>query len=402
MANFRYIGIKDNGRIVRGIVNAPDKKSARKLVYMLEIKQSFRYVKRRFTPFKLRPSYKDVVVFIRICADLLRNNLPYDEILQLLGNDIENKSLKRSLREISADLKDGKDGKEVFDKHTKIFGRFPAYMLGVASTSGDMTAVYESTARFLERNEEFKKNLRQALVMPAVVMFFMIAAVIFYVAHIFPKTAELFTKFNIELPPMTRATMIMSEFLQNNFLLISLSMCIAVIAAIYFARSPRGRFLIDKYIIKFPYIGSLMHKTSIEIFARIFHALYSESGDNISVIRIAAEACRNKYMEYQIINVAIPHMLKEGGGLVESLERTGVFTRTALSRLRSGSEAGALKSATLQLANYYESETTYRMKGFIDWVNISVSLVIVLVVIGLTIVSSETAVVSPKMPGLNY
>jgi type IV pilus assembly protein PilC len=51
-------------------------------------------------------------------------------------------------------------------------------MLGVASTSGNMSDVYASTARFMERNEDFKKNLRQALVMPIVVMFFLALALL--------------------------------------------------------------------------------------------------------------------------------------------------------------------------------------------------------------------------------
>ena len=42
-------------------------------------------------------------------------------------------------------------------------------MLGVASTSGNTAEVYESTAKFLERDEEFKKNLKSALIMPAVI-----------------------------------------------------------------------------------------------------------------------------------------------------------------------------------------------------------------------------------------
>ncbi|MCP4728316.1 MAG: type II secretion system F family protein, partial [bacterium] len=175
-----------------------------------------------------------------------------------------------------------------------------------------------------------------------------------------------------------------------------------IAAFIQFFRSPRGRYILDKLIIKIPYAGGLLHKTSIEIFARVFHALYSESGDNLRVIKTAAEACRNKYMESRIKNVAIPLMLKDGLGLIESLEATGVFTKTALSRFRSGSEAGALKSASLQLANYYERETSYKMKAFIDLVNILISVVIVLVVIALTVVSSETAVIRPKMPGLKY
>jgi type IV pilus assembly protein PilC len=143
-----------------------------------------------------------------------------------------------------------------------------------------------------------------------------------------------------------------------------------------------------------------LHKTSIEIFARVFHALYSGSGENIAVLRIAAEACRNSYMEQRIKEVAIPLMLRQGQGLVEALEQTGVFTRNALARFRAGVESGNLKLAALQLANYYERETTYRLRHVIDLINLSLSLLTAVVMILLTLVSSETAVIRPPNPML--
>ena len=101
-------------------------------------------------------------------------------------------------------------------------------------------------------------------------------------------------------------------------------------------------------------IGSLLHKTSIEIFCRVFYALYSGAGENIDVIKMAAEACGNKYMEHQIKNVAIPLMVEKGAGITEAFEASGVFTKTAISRLHSGAETGTVKNTALQLAEYYE------------------------------------------------
>ena len=82
----------------------------------------------------------------------------------------------------------------------------------------------------------------------------------------------------------------------------------------------------------------------------------------------------------------------------EALERTGVFTTTAITRLRTGQESGALREAALQLADYYERETSYKMKNTVELINIALSLFIMVVMTALTLVSSETAVVRPKNP----
>ena len=158
----------------------------------------------------------------------------------------------------------------------------------------------------------------------------------------------------------------------------------------------------DQYILKMPVIGSLIHKTLIEVFCRVFYTLYHGSAESIEPIRIAAEATGNKYFEERIKTVAIPLMLKKGVGLTDAFEASGVFTETALSRLHSGEESGTIKNTALQLANYYESETVYRLKNLIEIIQVVIAMIIMVIMIALTLVSAETATVRPKTPGVNY
>jgi type IV pilus assembly protein PilC len=445
MAEFRYQGIGLSGRMIQGVISARNKREATKRadelsqqrrfkLNNLQKKSTFLYrvckgkeipfrgqqkafsadevqralekmgytvlaIQKKLLDFNMKPPGKDVVMFIRLSADLLREKLPYDEILNLLSNDTENKTLKQTLKEITQDLKDGKDGAEVFGKQADILGKFPAHMLGVASKSGNMVEIYESTAKFMERNQEFKKNLKSAMVMPAIVVLALLGAVFFYVAYIFPQTANMFLKFKIDLPPMTAATLNISHTLQKNFLYIVGGVALAIVAIARLVGTPKGRILIAEYMLRVPVVGPLVHKTSVEIWCRVFYSLYSGAGENVEAIRVAAEACQNSYMEKRIKEIAIPMMLKEGKGLVEALEKTGVFTKNALSRLRSGAETGTIRETALQVANYYEKETTYKLKNIIDLIQVFIAMAIMVVMTAITIISSETAVIRPKMPG---
>ena len=209
----------------------------------------------------------------------------------------------------------------------------------------------------------------------------------------------MFVKFGIDLPPMTAFTLKISDFLVNNSILVTLATIIPPIFIWRYAKTKKGGYIIDRYIIKIPVLGSLIHKTLIEVYCRVFYTLYSGSAESIEPIRIAAEATGNKYFEERIKNVAIPLMIKKGVGITDAFTATGVFTETALSRLHSGEETGTLKNTSLQLANYYESETVYKLKNFIEFVQISIAMVIMVVMIALTLVSAETATVRPKTPG---
>jgi len=391
---FMYKVQRPGKSVVTGEQEAYSKEELEKALVKLGYK--VKSINKKLFDFKGSVPQQEVVTFIRLSADLLQQQLPYDEILNLLYEDTQNKRMKEVIKTIQKDLKDGKEGSEVYGKHEDVFGKFAAYMLSVASTSGNMALVFESTAKFMERDAEFKKNMRRALMMPAVTVLAVIGVVLFYVGYIFPATAELFLEMDITLPPMTAATLDLSYWLRDNWIMILLSFIIPIVGFIWYIKTPQGQLMKDKYIIHIPVIGDLLHKTSIEIFARVFFTLYSGSGQNIEVIKVAAEACRNKYMEKQIKEVAIRKMLKDGAGLIESMEATGVFTITAISRFRLGAESGALRENAKQLAEYYEIQTTYKMQSVIDVINLFINMFIMVALIAITVVSSESAVIQPN------
>jgi type IV pilus assembly protein PilC len=357
------------------------------------------YVRRKLfgTKQKAAPA-TEIITFVRVSTDLMRQKLPFNEVMQLLINDITNSTLREAVKEINTELKQGKDSEKVFQKQSTVFGKFAANMLGLASKSGNMVEIYESTAKFLERNAEFKRSLKSALVTPMITLLVLFFACLFYVAYIFPKTAEMFVKFHIKLPPMTAATLKFSDWLMANVKVISVLTVGPIIGLIMYLKTERGQFFMDKYMIRIPVLGTLFHKMAIEIFCRVFYALYSGSGENIEIIRMAAEACGNRYMEHQIKTVAIPMMLERGRGLTEAFEATGVFTRTAISRFNSGAETGTVKTTALQLAEYYEKETSYKLKNAVEAISLSVNMIIMIVLTALTLVSSETAMVKPESP----
>jgi type IV pilus assembly protein PilC len=444
MADFRFIGVSNTGRAVQGVISADTggeaKKKIKKMATQHKVKiskiqkrKNWMYkiqkngekpvngeqkaftkqevhqaltklgykvirVQPKYGLLSLKPPAADLVTFVRLSADLLREKLPFNEVLQLLGNDLNNPALRDAVRQINNDLRAGKDSEEAFLKQERVLGKFTARMLGLASKSGTMAEMYESTAKFLERNAEFRKNMRQALIMPMFTLLILFGACIFYVAYIFPETAKLFLKLGSELPPMTKATLDFSDFLIANMPYFLLSIAVGAGGFIYFIRTPTGKFMKDKWMLKLPIIGSIVHKTTIEIFCRVFYSLYSGSGENVDAIRLASEACGNKFFENRLKTVSIPLMLREGRGLVDAFKESGVFTHTALSRFNSGAETGTVKTTAMQIANYYEKETVYKLKNTVDLVQIVVAMIIMVVMTALTLVSSETALVSPKSP----
>jgi type IV pilus assembly protein PilC len=344
---------------------------------------------------KIKPSAQDIMMFIKLSTNMLKDKMSFGKILSMLAEEQPNRMMREALIQIESQLKQGVEGREVFMRFTDIFGKFPAFMLGLATRSGNMTEIFEATNKFIERDMEIRKNIKKTLISPMFAIVATIGAVVYYVVDIFPATAELFIKYKMPLPPMTKATLQLSDWLGNYWFILLLLFAIPTIVIWRWWATPKGRIWKDKHIIKLPIVGNLIHKSSIEIFFRVFGTIYSGAGDNIETIKTAAEACRNAYMEQQVKNITIPLMLKEGEGFVPAMEASGVFTKTALTRLKTGSETGNILQAAQQIATYYEAETTYKMQAMIEYIQSFVGIFIAVAITALTVVSAEIATVSP-------
>jgi len=395
---FLYKARKGNDKPIKGSQKAFNKEEV--VDALTRLNYQVISVNKVLLDFNPNPPTLDIVNFVKISAELLDQKLPYGEILTLLINDTQNKTLREALKDINSELKKGTDSQTVFMRYQAVFGKFTAYMLGLASKSGNMTEIYKATAKFLERQQEFKKSLKSALISPFVTVFVLLLAVLYYVGYIFPETANLFLRFGITLPPMTAFTLDLSIFLKDNILIILTIFFLPTLSLIYYFKTKPGKMFLDGMLMKIPVVGNLIHKTVIEVFCRVFYTLYSGSAESIEPIRIAAEASGNTFFENKIKSIAIPLMIKKGVGITEAFTQTGVFTDTALSRFHSGEETGTIKNTALQLANYYESETVYKLKNIIELIQVITSMVIMIVMILLTLVSAETATVKPKMPGM--
>jgi type IV pilus assembly protein PilC len=356
-------------------------------------------VRRKWFDFDRSPPQSDLIMFVRLAANLLRENLPFDEVLNLLVSDVSSESLKQVIRDLNSDLKSGMDAEEAFNKHRDKLGKFTAYMLGIASKSGNMAEIYEATARFLERKDEFKSRVRSSMIMPAVTTVGLIGALIWYIWYIVPATAGLFEGMDVTMPPLTQASLVMADWLDQNWVWLLIGTVLPIVGLVAWARTEQGRFYIHKYMIRIPVIGKLLHKLNIEIFCRVFAILYSGAGDNLRVLRVAAEACGNKYMEYRIRNITIPMMTAQGAGLVRAMKASGVFTSMALTRFKSGAETGTVKDSARQIADYYEKETELSLDAAVQGIQTGVSVIIALGVLFLTILSAEMAFIQPSQPG---
>jgi type IV pilus assembly protein PilC len=353
-------------------------------------------VERKLLDIQRRPSSTDIVMFVRLAANMLRRQLPFDEVLTLLIADTSSTPLRQMMRDLQADLKSGMNAQNAFMKHQHVLGKFTAYMLGLAASSGNMADMFEATAKYLERKDEFKRSVRSALITPAITLLATIAAFIWYVWYIIPAYAGLFVNYNITLPPLTAGSLAFAAWMDANWGWVLLGSTLLIGGFVVWSQTTRGKFYIHKYMIRIPGLGSLLHKLNLEVFCRVFGVLYSGSGENEEVMKIAAEATGNTYIEHQIKTITVPMMMAQGTDLVEAMHASKAFTAMTLARFRSGAETGSVRESAEEMADFYEKECTLKLQQTVETIKTSVAIVISLMVALLTVISAESALIQPS------
>jgi len=359
-------------------------------------------VEKKLLDVQMKPSSTDIVLFVRLAANMLKRQLPFDEVLTLLIADTSSTPLRQMMRDLQADLKSGMNAQNAFMKHQHVLGKFTAYMLGLAATSGNMAEMFEATAKYLERKDEFKKNVRSALITPSITLLATIAAFVWYVWYIIPSYAGLFINYNIELPPLTAASLSFAGWMDQYWIWVVGIFVVLTGAFIAWSQTTKGKFIIHKYMIRLPFIGSLLHKLNLEVFCRVFGVLYTGSGENEEVMKIAAEATGNTYIEHQVKTITVPQMMARGTDLIDAMEASGVFTPMVLARFRTGAETGSVRESAREMGDFYEKETTLKLETTVEGIKTTTAVIISVMVAILTIVSAESALIQPSTSDIMF
>src|SRR5690606_7900759 len=140
------------------------------------------------------------------------------------------------------------------------FAALSVRLVRVGEGAGALGEVLLRLAAYLEKTHALRRQLRLALVYPAVVLSVAVGAVAFLLTVIVPTFAELFADFDAELPLPTRIVIGLSDALRAYFPLVLLGFAGLVLGGRYAFRTERVARLWDGLRLRLPLLGPLYLK----------------------------------------------------------------------------------------------------------------------------------------------
>ena len=359
MPVYIWEGKTAKGTIQKGETDAPSEKILRQIlkaqrINVSKIKQKPKDIFENVAFMQPGVKTKDLIVFTRQFSTMIDAGLPLIQGLDILANQEENRTFKKVLMQVKLDVEGGSSLAEALKKHPKVFDNLYVNLVAAGEMGGILDTILQRLAVYIEKNARLVRKVKGALIYPATIMVIAVAVIIIMLVFVIPVFAEMFTDFGGELPGLTQAVVNISDFLRNNWIVLTV-----IFAALFYGfkkwkSTDRGEYLFDKYLLKAVVIGDLLRKVAVAKFTRTLGTLITSGVPILDGMDVVAKTAGNRVVEEAINNTK--QSISEGKTIAAPLAESGVFPPMVCQMVAVGESAGSLDAMLDKIADFYEEE----------------------------------------------
>ncbi|WP_449280088.1 type II secretion system F family protein [Luteimonas changyuni] len=302
-----------------------------------------------------RISSKDIAVFSRQLATMIKSGVPIVQSLEIIGNGNKNVRMKTMVDSLRLDLEGGLSIYEAMSKHPVQFDELYRNLVKAGEGAGVLETVLETIATYKENVESLKGKIKKALFYPATVVAVALLVSAILLVYVVPQFESVFAGFGTELPAFTQLIVGASRFMVQWWWIILLATVATIVGTIFiFKRSPAFQHFCDRLILKVPVIGQIMHNSAIARFARTLATTFQAGVPLVEALDIVAGATGNTV--YEKATHEIKNDVAVGYQLNMSMKQVNLFPHMVIQMAAIGEEAGALDTMLFKVAEFYEEE----------------------------------------------
>jgi len=306
----------------------------------------------------------DLSVMTRQFATLQGAQVPLDECLRALVDQVENLVLRNTLSAVKDKVSEGISLADAISAYPGVFNRLYINMVRAGESSGKLDVVLDRLAGFLEDEDATKGKLMSAVTYPIVMIVASTGIIGFLFISIVPKLTKVFDSLRVTLPWYTKFCISVSDILQNYWYVLILLGVLAFLAFKRWVGSPKGRSTFDRLVLRAPIFGSLILRVMISRFTKTLSTLLNSGVPIINAIEITKNVITNT----QIANVLdeAKTAVQEGESLGKTIERSHQFPPLVTHMIMTGERTGQLEEMLSHVAVAYDAEVERKIAAMIS------------------------------------
>ncbi len=314
-----------------------------------------------------RVTLSDLAIVSRQLATMVSSGMTILRALFVLEEQVENRRLKETLIAVRKDVEAGLPLSDALARHPKVFNPLFVSMTRAGEVGGALEASLVRIADQLEKEDALRRQVRSAMVYPAVVVTVAFIVMIVLVIYIVPVFANVLQQYGTsasgkQLPAITQATVDVSHAMTGYFWAFALGIGAVIYAFIYWKRSAWGRPQWDLLRLKIPFkIGDIVQKVSIARWARTFASLSSAGVPLLEALDITGKTAGNLVVQAVMQDVIASS--KRGGSISEPLAKSPIFPSMVSHMISVGEASGELDFMLAKVADFYEERVAASIKA---------------------------------------
>lgn len=384
MPIYGYQAVYRNGKKKKGSVTAPDIQHVKEQLLSegltpIEIKEQ--NLLNRDINISLFEGVKarDLSVFCHQFVSVIDAGVPVSEALLLLGQQTENKTLRKAIYQTHKEIQQGETLADAMRKQGKrIFAPMFVNMVAAGEASGNLTVAFTRMADYYENANKTKAALKKAMIYPIVVLSVVIVVMFVMMLFVLPRFKAIFEDMGAELPWITRAIMGTSDFFVDYWWLILLVGTLIGVGVWLFSRTKKGTYFFAWIARKMPVFGPLTVKTASAQFARTFATLIASGIPIIEALEVVSRNIGNVYFRDDLLRSR--EQVATGSTLADSLQLGELFPNMVFQMVRIGEESGDIEKMLDKLSQYYDEEVENATKNMMALLEPAIILVLCVVV----------------------
>src|SRR5580700_2646394 len=172
----------------------------------------------------------ELAVFSRQLATMISSGMSILRALYVLEEQTENKLLKETIVAVRKDVEAGLSLSDSMARHPKVFDPLFIAMTQAGEMGGVLEDALVRVANQLQKDAALRKQVKSAMVYPALVVFFAVGVMMALVAFLVPVFENVFKEFGGELPAITKFSVLLSEIVTKYFWAMALVFAAVVVA----------------------------------------------------------------------------------------------------------------------------------------------------------------------------
>ena len=388
MAQFRYTARDAEGKAIQGQLEAGNESAVadllrrRNAIPLTIIRQQ--EVATDTQPgiawWQPQVSLTDLIMLSRQMYSLMRAGIPIIRAMEGLAQSTSSQRLQLVLTELVQQLENGRTLSQSMAAHPKVFSRLMVSIVNVGENTGRLDEAFLQLTYYFEQEQETRKQIKQATRYPIFVLIALVVAMFVLNLLVIPQFANMFARFNAELPWSTQLLLASSEFFTRFWPLIVVLLASLVFGLRAYIKTDKGRVVWGRWKIRFPIIGNIIYRATLGRFARSFGMMLKAGVPLTSALTLVADAVDNEYLGEKIREMR--RNIERGESLLRVSQQSQMFTPLVLQMLAVGEETGAMDDMLAEVAGFYEREVAFDLKSITAKIEpILISIVAVMVLI---------------------